>query len=149
MKSFFARHKKQISFVGVLSLAVACAVSASAVTYGPYPTSRYHSHHEEHSDGSHYFKTEYHVGSSAPWDDAYVYAEAGAEVFKDRYMSYSFGGHVSSKHSFSGIGSGVQSDSYGYTLSGQDTGTGWCYACTRTGWDTSDPIDKDMELVIR
>lgn len=104
---------------------------------------------EQHSDSSHYLKTEYHVGSSAPLDDAYVYAEAGAIPFRYRYVSYNFGGHVNSQTSFSAIGSGVQSISDGYKIPGQDTGTGWCYACTRTGWHTSDPIDENMQLFIR
>lgn len=149
MKKFLAKHKKLISLVCVLSMFACGAITTSAVS-NTYSTGRnYSSSHVNHDNSTYYLKTEYHVGSTNPWDDAYIYAEAGANVLKERVVSYSFGGYTNTDASASYIGDGVQNISTGRTLAGQDTGTGWCSARTHSGNTKSYSIANWQELDIR
>lgn len=146
MKRFFARHKKLISFVSVLSLVAACAVSASAMSQN-YSTDRYHSSSQENGDGTYYLKTEYHVGSTAPWDDAYVYAEARALKNKGCEAGYEFGGQSHSIQKYDPKDD-LMPFHDGYKIPGQDTGIGHCYAQTFSGRSLSDSVVNYQRLDI-
>lgn len=147
MKTFIARHKKLFSFVGVLSLTVAFAVTASATSASyNYSTSRYQNSVHTNSDSTFNLKTEYHVGTTAPWDYAYVYSEAGALAGKYRYVSYNFGGHSGNDGSVYNLD--YDAIHIGYEIPSQDTGTGSCHAETHATGDKYSTTVKSQTLTI-
>lgn len=147
MKTLLARYKKLFGFVGVLALTVSLAVSASAFTRS-YTTSRWKSYAPQNSGSTYFLKTEYHVGTQAPWDDAYIYVEAGALPLTLREGYYYFGGYTDQFSNYNGFGSGVVGWHIGKEIDGQDTATGFCFAQTRSGRYDDDPVVNDQHLTI-
>jgi hypothetical protein len=150
MKKFIVKHLKLISLVFVLSVFACSAITVSAVS-NRYSTSQNSNFSRANYDNStYYLKTEYHVGSTAPWDDAYIYTEAGANVLKYRIVSYSFGNysHTTANASLWGGNPAVQCINDGVEIPSQDTATGWCYAETLSGSSASDSIVNYQQLTI-
>lgn len=140
--------KRFIGFSMAIVLFTSIPFAASAASF-VYYTDKNHSSTHSNGDNKNYFmKTEYHIGTTAPWDDAYIYVESGAPVFKRRKTHYDFGGAYHDQSTYSAIGSGVQSISDGYEVPGTDYATGVGVVFVLSGSGENDPIAYSQSLTV-
>ncbi|WOC32518.1 MULTISPECIES: hypothetical protein [Caproicibacterium] len=103
MEDYNEKFKKVMSVLCAVGTIAAFTTFANASSY--HTSSNLSAAHTQ-GDGSTYFqKVEYHVGSTKPFDDAYIYTEAGAAPIRMRQIGYRFAGRSSEQHSYSLIGS--------------------------------------------
>lgn len=146
MEDYNEKFKKVMSVLCAVGTIAAFTTFANASSY--HTSSNLSAAHTQ-GDGSTYFqKVEYHVGSTKPFDDAYIYTEAAAIPNLMRQTYYYFAGHHHEQHNYSYIGSGIQSISDGYKYSGHDTGTGNCYSKVYSGNSLNSSLVNSAYLTI-
>lgn len=142
-------EKKSKKVMGILCAVGVIAAFTTFANSSSNSTSSSRSAAHTQGNSTYFQKVEYHVGSTAPYDDAYIHTEAATVPVHMRQTYYYFAGHRNEQHSYPGFGSNMLSISDGYEYPRHDTATGNCYSKVYTGNSLNSSLMDSAYLYVK